>query len=346
MLSTRALRRVKSFAVRTSQPFQSISARSWIENNKFRLVNRGSGVRNYWWFQGSTTKSKASTEIDNAANGNVSPATGKRQIVENQEFAYPLTFGETHEIIPGGHVPESMLHINLIEIFLENLHELGMPWWAAISTLTVCFRLLVLPLTISLIRNSARLNVIKKDLEHQGKIMADAEAPEFEKLKAANTYSELLKENKCHPLYNIIPPFVMAPMFLSVFLAVERICLHEPTCRGAGGFLWFMDLSSIDPTFMLPVLSAATWLLTIELGAAEPRTEFMNQIRAGVRFAAAVMVPVTAALPSGVFVYWITSNIFSLFQIYILQRAFVRRFFGIPPRTQEQYAASNKPVTI
>jgi YidC/Oxa1 family membrane protein insertase len=164
--------------------------------------------------------------------------------------------------------------------------------------------------------------------------------------KASTKQKKLLKEKKCHPLYNIIPPFVMAPMFLSVFLAVERICLREPTCRGAGGLLWFMDLSSIDPTFMLPVLSTATWLLTIELGAAEPRTELMNQVRAGVRFAAAVMVPVTAALPSGVFVYWITSNIFSLFQIYILQRAFVRRFFAIPPRTQEQYAASNKPVTI
>jgi YidC/Oxa1 family membrane protein insertase len=314
-------------------------------------------VRNYWWFQGASQKSNFSALSSSDSSTSVLTASQQDSATSKQrstadleasnphEFVYPLTFGEPHEIIQGGHVPDSMIHINLIQMFLENLHDLGLPWWVSICSVTICFRLLVLPLNISLVKNSARLNVIRKDLEAQGAIMSDAKADEIEKVAAADKYEKLLKEHKCHPFYNIIPPFIMSPMFLSVFLAVERICLHDPSCKG-GGALWFLDLGSIDPTFMLPVLSAATWLLTIELGAAEPRTEFMRQIRSITRFAASVMVPVTAALPSGVFVYWITSNIFSLLQIYLLQRAPIRRILNIPPRTEDQYIASNKPITI
>ena len=191
------------------------------------------------------------------------------------EYQYPLTFGEHHPIVPGGHLPNSLPHVNWIETTMEYLHEgilAGSPWWLTISLTTIAFRCLLLPLNISLIRNSARLTSIRKDLNECGAIMSSETTTENEKLDAAATYKKLLKDNQCHPLFNMLSPFVMAPFFLSVFLAVERISLYDPGCRGQGGIWWFPDLSSIDPTWALPVLSAATWLLTIELGAAEPRT--------------------------------------------------------------------------
>ena len=301
-----------------------------------------------------TTQQQALSADASASSSDNSPAHGALARIdassqmERPELLVtmdPMTFGVPHELIPGGHIPGSATHINLIQDMLEMLNDCGLPWWSAISILTITFRLAVLPLNISLIRNSARLNTVRRDLETQGAIMSNPQSTEEEKLRAAQNYSHTLKENKCHPLYNIISPLVMTPMFLSVFLAVERICLHDPTCRGSGGIWWFHDLSSMDPTFMLPVLSAATWLLTIELGAAEARTELMRSFRSTMRFTAAVMVPVTASLPSGVFVYWITSNMFSLLQIYVMQRGPVRRFFRIPHRTSLDRTESLKPIT-
>lgn len=36
-----------------------------------------------------------------------------------------------------------------------------------------------------------------------------------------------------------------------------------------GGTLWFTDLTVADPTYLLPALAGATFLLTVELGAAD-----------------------------------------------------------------------------
>ncbi|KAL9650216.1 hypothetical protein ABK040_014872 [Willaertia magna] len=249
----------------------------------------------------------------------------------NHEYIPPLTFGEEHEMFVGGHVPHSLPHINFIQDVLQFLHDnIGLPWFGCIMATTILFRLIVLPLNISLTRNSTRLDVVRPELHKQAEIMKSAEATEEEKVQAAAEFQKTLKENKCHPFFNILSPLVMAPMFLSVFVSVERICLHDPGCRGAGGTLWFEDLGSIDPTWTLPVFSAVSWLITVEMGAAEPRTETMRQVRSVLRFVAAVMVPITAALPSGVFVYWITSNCFTMAQIYIMRIPAVRRFFKIP----------------
>lgn len=42
------------------------------------------------------------------------------------------------------------------------------------------------------------------------------------------------------------------------------------------------------------------------------------------------MVPLTSSFPQGVFVYWITSNIFSLGQSTLLRQKNVKRIVGIP----------------
>ncbi|KAG2389229.1 hypothetical protein C9374_014629 [Naegleria lovaniensis] len=275
---------------------------------------------------------------------------GLQFIHETADYEYraPLTFGEEHEMFLGGHLPNQAPHIHIIQDFLQYMHDtIGLPWYGAIMACTIVFRLLVLPLNISLIRNSARLDTVRIHLNEQAQIMSDSHATEEDKLKAAEEFQKTLKEKKCHPAFNILSPLVMAPMFLSVFLSVERICLHDPGCRGSGGIMWFQDLSAIDPTMTLPVISAVTWLITVEMGAAEPRTETMRQVRSVMRFVTAVMVPITGALPSGVFVYWITSNVFSMIQIYTMRLPAVRKFFNIPTKdVSNKYIQHNRDISM
>jgi YidC/Oxa1 family membrane protein insertase len=55
------------------------------------------------------------------------------------------------------------------------------------------------------------------------------------------------------------------PVFLSFFVALKSLGTRFPDVS-AGGALWFTDLSAADPYFLLPILSSATFLLTMELG--------------------------------------------------------------------------------
>ena len=72
----------------------------------------------------------------------------------------------------------------------------------------------------------------------------------------------------------------------------------------------------------------------------------MRQTRSVIRFAASVMVPITAALPSGVFVYWLTSNLFSIVQVLFMRQEKVRKWLNVPTDDDTSKKHHQKPVTI
>ena len=49
----------------------------------------------------------------------------------------------------------------------------------------------------------------------------------------------------------------------------RRLAASQVPSLTEGGALWFTDLTVADPTYMLPALAGLSFLLTIELGAAD-----------------------------------------------------------------------------
>ncbi|CAI5477209.1 unnamed protein product, partial [Closterium sp. Yama58-4] len=106
---------------------------------------------------------------------------------------------------------------------------------------------------------------------------------------------------------------------------------HMPSFATGGAF-WFTDLSTPDPTYMLPLLSSAGILAAVELNAAEGMEGAPNaaQMKWFMRGLAVTMVPLTVTFPKAVFCYWITTNAFSLVQGLAFKRPGVRKALGIP----------------
>lgn len=80
---------------------------------------------------------------------------------------------------------------------------------------------------------------------------------------------------------------------------------------------------------MLPVLSAATWLLNVEAGAgaqyhSSARVQFL------VRTSVCLGWALSAPMPAGVLWFWVVSNIFSLVRAYITRLDSVRRALRMP----------------
>ncbi len=104
------------------------------------------------------------------------------------------------------------------------------------------------------------------------------------------------------------------------FLAIKRMAglpsFHE------GGAAWFLDLAAADPTYVMPLLSSATFLATVEvrrrvltwrcaravltpqrrlpqLGAADGMqgNPAANNIKWGLRALSVALVPMTASFP-------------------------------------------------
>jgi len=114
---------------------------------------------------------------------------------------------------------ESMIHIQWIQDFFIYMHDVcHLPWWGVIITGTFILRTLFLPINLSLIRNSARLNNIRPDLE-----IKNQQLREYQNIgdlknatRIAGEIVDLFDKNKCSPVKNLISPLLMTPIFLSV----------------------------------------------------------------------------------------------------------------------------------
>ncbi|KAI9304383.1 60Kd inner membrane protein-domain-containing protein [Cunninghamella echinulata] len=222
-----------------------------------------------------------------------------------------------------------------LEAMLEYVHVIGgLPWWGSIALATVLVRTALLPLIIKLQRNNARLMNINPEVT---RIMnnlktAQAEGDAVAIGKYTNEIRDLFTKNECHPTKSLGLPLIQMPVMISFFMALRAMAELPVPGLTDGGMGWFTDLSAKDPYYVLPAVSALGMLAVLEAGteagAATPQTKGMKNFMRGVTI---LMVPFTAWMPSGVFVYWITSNIYSLAQVMALKNPSIRKSLNIPP---------------
>ena len=107
------------------------------------------------------------------------------------------------------------------------------------------------------------------------------------------------KKHDCHPVRGLLNVVVQAPLFISFFLSVQRLARADLPSMKTGGMLWFPDLSAADPMYALPIVSAAFFLATVELGAMDGApNQQTNQMKNVMRILSVVIVPLTMKMPA------------------------------------------------
>ena len=116
--------------------------------------------------------------------------------------------------------------------------------------------------------------------------------------------------------------------------------MHLAARTGRSGQSRMHNLTAADPTYIMPVLSSATFLATVELGGADnPETSGAAQqtmmTKWGLRALSVALIPMTAGFSKGVFVYWITTNMFSLGQTLAFKVPLIKKIVAIPEIPKE-----------
>src|SRR3712207_6021701 len=151
------------------------------------------------------------------------------------------------------------------------------------------------------------------------------------------------------------------PIFIGIFYVIREFGGYTIGDRTVpprfesfheGGILWFQNLSNSDPTFLLPILSAVTMLAATEITARniDPQQRWLMRL---------LPIGITIFLinsPAGLFVYWITSNLVTLVQNYLIYHhgpgrrssqdgapAATTRSTGAP--TRDETAGAKSPAT-
>jgi YidC/Oxa1 family membrane protein insertase len=118
--------------------------------------------------------------------------------------------------------------------------------------------------------------------------------------------------------------------FASFFFGLKAMGEHYPTWS-QGGTAWFTDLSTLDTTYVLPVITAVTFLATTEAAAVDSTDPKSAQMRMAMRALSVAMLPISATMPAGVLMYWITTNTFGTVQGLLMKQSAVRQALNLPP---------------
>ena len=222
-------------------------------------------------------------------------------------------------------------------------YSLGLEWWLGIVLLTIIVRTLLFPLTIKQVRSMRRMQGLKPELD---KIRSKYSG---NKQKQREEQTKLYQERGINPLGGCLPLLVQLPIFIGIFYVIREfggfeggfgsgsVEASEPSFQ-QGGLLWFTDLSQNDPTLVLPILAAATMLASMEITnkSMEPQQRWiMRVLPVGFAF-------FTYWFPAGMFVYWITSNLLTLGQNYLIYNVFPgKKDENSPPKDSERKASGS-----
>ena len=322
-------------------------------NNKNRFMNRSgstrissslltSQVRGYAFWSNNknespSSSSSATNELEDGTSSNSSGDEGGDSVSSiGTDLSSNTTLSPGTELV--GEVAqiagESWYTTAGLMYVMEYFHLVsGLEWYQAIAAATVVMRTLTLPFTVMQMRNTARMQLARPEMERlqerakQTVAQNDPEAAQ----RHLSEVTAIWKKYECHPVKSLAPLLVSAPLFVSFYFAISRMADGIGSFKDGGAF-WFTDLSAADPTMMMPLLTSALFLASVELGAVEG----MNNNQQGLtmkwalRGLALALVPMTWNFTQGVFCYWITSNSYSLFQATLFKSTMMKRLAGIP----------------
>lgn len=190
---------------------------------------------------------------------------------------------------------------------LEFFYAQGIPWWLSIAILTVIVRSLLFPLTIKQVKSMRAMQDLKPDMDRLRAKYKDNRQKQQEELM------KLYQERNVNPLGGCFPILIQMPIFITMFYVIRGFgATHETFAQG--GILWFQNLSQADPFYILPILSAVTMFAASEITVKnlDPQQRWM------MRILPVVFTVFLLSFPAGLFMYWITSNLVTLVQNYLI----------------------------
>lgn len=198
--------------------------------------------------------------------------------------------------------------INLMGSGLEYFHySAGLPWWLSIALLTVIVRSLLFPLTIRQVKSMRAMQDLKPDMDRVRAQYSNNRQKQQEELM------KLYQERNVNPLGGCLPILVQMPIFITMFYVIRSFGnTHQDFATG--GILWFQNLTEPDKFYLLPILSAVTMFAASEITAKnlDPQQRWM------MRILPIVFTVFLINFPAGLFMYWITSNLVTLVQNYLI----------------------------
>ncbi len=230
---------------------------------------------------------------------------------------------------------------NVLTEVLIWLHETGGLTWAwSIVALTVIVRVLLVPVAIRQIHSMQSLQI------HAPEMKAIQQRYKSDRQKQSEELMKFYKENKINPYASCLPIVFQIPIFIALFF-VLRDFDDEVYPKFAETTLEWLNLIDItQPTkdglgpllLVVYVVSqlTSTWLMSTSMQSAAQRWMIM--------VLPIVFIPFILSFPSGLMIYWLTTNLWTTGQGLITRRQMPRPV-APPKRSSRTPPKEDLPAT-
>lgn len=312
------------------QKFQKVEFAD-IEKNKAEFQKNSSGgyvamVQHYfasaWLLADGVSRELFMRKVDNnlysagmiAPVGSVAP--GATQAVDTRLFAGPQEEKLLERIYPGLDLVKDYGVLTILAKplywLLDKLHGYIGNWGFAIMALVLLIKIAFYWLQAKGYESMARMKAINP------KVMALRERYKDNPQQMQQEMMRIYREEKVNPLGGCLPILVQIP----VFIALYWVLLSSVEMRNAPWILWIKDLSTPDPYFILPVIMTLTTLLQTALNPVPPDPMQAKMMW----FMPLIFSVMFFFFPAGLVLYWITNNILSIAQQWLINTR-----MGVPP---------------
>lgn len=189
---------------------------------------------------------------------------------------------------------------------LDFFHSWTNNWGFAIIMLTIMVKLIFFyPSAISY-RSMAKMRKVAPEMTRMREQYGD------DRQKLSQEMMNLYKKEKINPLGGCLPILIQMPVFLALYWAL----LESVELRQAPFLLWIQDLSVMDPYFVLPLIMGGSMFVQQLLNPAPPDPMQAKVMK---------MMPIVFTVmflwfPAGLVLYWVTNNLLSIAQQYVITK--------------------------
>jgi len=185
-------------------------------------------------------------------------------------------------------------------------------WGWAIILFTLLVKFILFPLSYKGMMSMQKL----KDLAPKMKEIKEKYKGDPAKMNAQ--MMEMYKKHGANPMGGCLPLILQIP----VFFALYRVLLNAVELQGAPWILWINDLSRMDPYFVLPILMGASMWFQQKITPSNFTDPLQEKI---FKFFPVIMTVFFIYFPSGLVLYWLVNNLFTIAQQYFINYMYAKQ---------------------
>ena len=247
--------------------------------------------------------------------GTVEP--GQTKTVSSRLFSGPQVEPMLEKLSPGLELVKDYGWLTILAKplywLLSELHKFIGNWGWSIVALVVLLKIAFYWFNAKAYSSMAKMKAINPKIQEMRERLKDK--PQQMQQEMMRIY----REEKVNPMGGCLPIVIQIPVFMALYWVLQS----SVEIRNAPWIGWIHDLSVPDPFFILPLLMTLSSLLQTALNPAPP-----DPMQAKMMWIMPLMFSVMFFFfPSGLVLYWLTNNILSIAQQWIINKR-----MGVPPQ--------------